>query len=150
MATDLMPSSLQAQITRRAISPRLAIRIFLNMRRVVTRYDCSVAHRRSPGAGPTFGKRTAASGARANGEQRLTIFNRLVIADKCLDHLARYVRLDFVHQLHGLDDAEHLADLHQVSWLYKRRRSRRGCLVERAHDGGIDGVQPGFAYRFHR
>jgi hypothetical protein len=27
-----IPSSLQAQMTRRAISPRLAIRIFLNMR----------------------------------------------------------------------------------------------------------------------
>src|SRR5882672_10158432 len=31
MATVRMPSSLQAQITRRAISPRFAIRIFLNI-----------------------------------------------------------------------------------------------------------------------
>src|SRR5438876_613243 len=31
MATARMPSSLQAQITRRAISPRLAISIFLNI-----------------------------------------------------------------------------------------------------------------------
>jgi hypothetical protein len=30
-ATVLTPSSLHAQMTRRAISPRLAIRIFLNM-----------------------------------------------------------------------------------------------------------------------
>src|SRR5690348_4491622 len=35
MATALIPSSLQAQITRRAISPRLAIKIFLNMIRAV-------------------------------------------------------------------------------------------------------------------
>src|SRR5258708_11169219 len=32
MATVRMPSSLHAQITRSAISPRLAIRIFLNMK----------------------------------------------------------------------------------------------------------------------
>src|SRR5271166_5530617 len=32
MATALMPSSLQAQITRSAISPRFAIKIFLNMK----------------------------------------------------------------------------------------------------------------------
>src|ERR1700688_422187 len=31
MATVRMPNSLQAQMTRRAISPRFAIRIFLNM-----------------------------------------------------------------------------------------------------------------------
>src|SRR5260370_5160650 len=31
MATERMPSSLHAQMTRRAISPRLATRIFLNM-----------------------------------------------------------------------------------------------------------------------
>src|SRR5664279_5193905 len=35
IATALMPNSLQAQITRRAISPRFAMRIFLNMKSVV-------------------------------------------------------------------------------------------------------------------
>src|ERR1700734_3902962 len=33
IATARTPSSLHAQITRRAISPRLAIKIFLNMKR---------------------------------------------------------------------------------------------------------------------
>src|SRR6516164_9315387 len=36
MATAFIPSSLQAQITRRAISPRFAMRIFLNMNYVGT------------------------------------------------------------------------------------------------------------------
>src|ERR1700756_1145364 len=43
-----MPSSLQAQITRRAISPRLATRIFLNMNRVSVMSATGVLPRSGP------------------------------------------------------------------------------------------------------
>src|SRR5881296_2298672 len=92
-ATVWMPSSRQAQMIRSAISPRLAIRIFLNM-------GC------------------AGTGSCRRGlpdlEQRLPVLHRLPVRDQSLENLAVAVRLDLVHQLHRLDDAHHLPLLHPV------------------------------------
>src|SRR5918994_6847222 len=77
-ATVLMPSSRQAQMIRSAISPRLAMRIFLNM-----------------------------SGG-LDGEQALAVLNGLAVLDVDADDLPVVFRGDLVHQLHRLDDAEHL------------------------------------------
>ena len=85
-ATVEMPSSLQAQMTRRAISPRLATRIFWNM---------AVGCRLLLPAGP-------------DAEQRLAVLHRLPVFDDRREHFAAGVRLDFVHQLHGFHDAERL------------------------------------------
>src|SRR6187455_2666005 len=76
-ATVLMPSSLQAQMTRRAISPRLAIRIFLNM-------DGATGLSR-PSVGP-------------DREQRVPVLDGLAALAVDLHHLARDLRLDLVHQ----------------------------------------------------
>src|SRR5438477_636039 len=79
-ATDAMPSSRHARITRSAISPRLAIRIFLN--------TCSTL---------------------LDLEQRLSVLDRRAVLDETLQHHAVDLRLDLVHQLHGFDDADDLA-----------------------------------------
>src|SRR5262245_52588135 len=92
-ATVLIPSSRQAQMILRAISPRLAIRIFLNI---------------SGGRDP-------------DSEQHLPVLHRLAIADGDVDHLSGDLRLDLVHQLHGLDDAQDLSLLHDVAHLDEGR-----------------------------
>src|SRR6478752_3380460 len=78
-----MPISLHARWMRRAISPRLAIRTFLNMQ----------------GAGSL------------NDEQRLPEFDGLSVLAEDLAHRASLVGLDLVHDLHRLDDADRLAFL---------------------------------------
>src|SRR4051812_16678864 len=95
-ATLSMPSSRQARITRRAISPRLATRIFLN----------------SSGMGRL----------RPNLEERLAELYRLAVVGEHGDDDALHVALDFVHQLHRFDDAEHLALAHALADLDEGRR----------------------------
>ena len=111
-----MPSSLQAQMTRRAISPRLAIRIFLNMQ-----YDLA-CDRLQRG-----GKFSPAGYFRwPDGEQLLAVFDGLAVVDQDLDDLAGDIGFDLVHQLHRFDDAEHLADFDLVAGLDEGRRTGDG------------------------
>src|SRR4029453_7180181 len=79
-ATVLMPSSRHATITRSAISPRFAIRIFLNMA-------------------------NAAASLRGKREESLAVLHRLSVLGVYRHDLARVLGLDLVHQLHRLDDA---------------------------------------------
>src|SRR5262252_5409370 len=95
-ATVRTPSSRHAQMMRSAISPRFAIRIFLNM-----------------------------SGG-LDGEQPLAVLNRLAVLDVRVDDLAVVLRRDFVHQLHRFDDAEHLVLLDALPHFDKRRGAGRG------------------------
>src|SRR5436189_1863077 len=83
-ATVLTPSSLAAQMTRSAISPRLAIRIFLNMPR---------------GAGPR-----SSSAVAPDAEEGVAVLDGLARLAMDLDHLSPHLRLDLVHELHRLDD----------------------------------------------
>src|SRR3954463_13722056 len=78
-ATVAMPSSRHARMTRSAISPRLAIRIFLN----------------------TAAPLRPASG-RPDAEERLAELHRLAVLRQDLDDPPRLVGLDLVHQLHRL------------------------------------------------
>src|SRR5574343_461123 len=107
--TVLMPSSRQARWMRRAISPRLAMRIFSNMAAIS-----------------------------ADHEEGLAVFDRFAVIDENgLDH-AFGVSLDFVEQLHGLDDAEGVALLHRCADLHEGIGARRGGTVEGADHRRLD------------
>src|SRR3990167_3988432 len=97
---------------RRAISPRLAIRIFLNIERRSLLDD----------------------------EQRLAELDRLTVLAEDLDDLAGLVRLDLVHDLHGLDDADRLAFPDFAADLDKGLAAWAGRAVEGADHGRLDGV----------
>src|SRR5574338_459844 len=88
-ATVGMPSSRHPRMMRSAISPRFAMRIFLNM------------------ASPAPG-----SALLLHFEQAVAVLDRLAVLAEDLDDGAGDVGLDLVHELHGLDDAERLAGLH--------------------------------------
>src|ERR1700682_1084962 len=100
-ATVLMPNSLQAQITRSAISPRLAMRIFLNG---------------------------------TDAKQGLPVLDRLAVRYQLARDDAGDLRLDLVHELHRLDDAEHPPGLHRLPYPHERSGIGRGAFVERADD----------------
>src|SRR6185436_9880040 len=112
-----MPSSRHAWITRRAISPRLAIRIFLNMAPV-------------PGL--------ARAARRADGKEPLAVLDGLAVLHVDLHELAVALGVDLVHQLHCFDDAEHLPLPHLLAGLDKGLRARLRGRVERADDRRLD------------
>src|SRR5262245_20102573 len=93
--TARIPISRHVRRMRRAISPRLAIRILWNM----------------PAAG---------SPARLEEEQGLAILHGLAVLDQHAGHDPGRLGLDLVHQLHRLDDAEHLAFLDGVALAHER------------------------------
>src|SRR4051812_40926020 len=90
-ATVATPSSRQARMTRRAISPRLAMRTFLN----------------TPVSDGAEGLESASG--RVDAEQWLSELHRLPVPHEDLQDLSGDLRFDLVHQLHRFDDAEHLA-----------------------------------------
>src|ERR1700733_13053713 len=98
-ATVLIPRSLQAQITRTAISPRLAIRIFWNIL------------------------------ARTNGEQGLSVLYWPSVFHELGDNGSGNFRFDFVHELHGFDNAKVLANFDLVAYFHERRIAGLGRIV---------------------
>src|SRR4051794_4387685 len=98
MATVLIPISRAALRTRTAISPRFAMRIFLNMRV------------------------SSAGLVLLDFEQALTELDRGAGLHQALHDRAGDLGLDLVHQLHGLDDAERLARLDCAADVYERLR----------------------------
>src|SRR4051794_4800101 len=117
-----MPSSLQAHTTRRAISPRLAMSIFLNMSSTSAG---AIGEPALTGAARFLSRASwvhlAEELVRTNREQRLAVFDRLTVLHKHLDDLAGDIRLDLVHKLHGLDDAEHLPLRDNVPYFHEGR-----------------------------
>src|ERR1051325_6150499 len=116
--TVRIPMSRQARMMRSAISPRLAMRILWNI---------------SPG-----------SAKRLHQEERLPELDRLAVLHHHLDDAARHLGLDLVHQLHRLDDAEHLAFLHYVTLDDERgsvglRRAVEGADHRRLHRDQVRG-----------
>jgi len=97
---------LQALMTRTAISPRLAIRIFLN---------------------------------RTDGKQSLPVLDRLPVHHQLAFDNAAGFAFDFVHQLHALDDAEHLAHLNALANPNERRRIVRSRFIN-GFGGSLSGT----------
>src|SRR5579863_880697 len=104
MATVRIPSSLHAQITRSAISPRLAIRIFLNIEIQLSAFSCQLSalsyqfflgvgdrkrlcRRNTKGAARAPQQEIQNSLLRPDHEQLLPIFNRLPVDRQLLDDL---------------------------------------------------------------
>src|SRR5699024_8706187 len=72
----------------------------------------------------------------ADDKQGLTIFDRLTIFNKhCLDH-AGAICLYFIQQLHGFDNAEHIAFLDCLPNLDKGGCARVGSPIKGAYHGG--------------
>src|SRR5215468_3931113 len=139
-ATVLMPSSRQAQMTRQAISPRLAIRTFLNIRWWgvgnrewgAGRIQLSAPH--SPFPIPH-------SRLDLDSEQWLAVFDRLAVFDEGLGDGSAGVGRNLVHQLHRLDDAERLSGLDRVAEFNEGFSRRRRGAIESADDRRGDDVQ---------
>src|SRR5258708_34232327 len=103
-------------MTRIAISPRFAIRIFLNIARTVERSHFS------------------AFSSCADSEEPLAVLDRLAVLDVDVHDFAVVLGIDLVHQLHRFDDAEHVAFFYGRSNLDERGRAGFGRTIERAAD----------------
>src|SRR5712691_6375160 len=110
-----MPSSRHALATRRAISPRFAIRTFSNTAPLLLRRRLEI-------------------------HQHLLELDPLAVLDDDLGDLARGVRLDLVHQLHRLDDRHRLAGVDRVADLHVRVGARLRGAVEGADERRLDRV----------
>src|SRR3990167_828526 len=111
-----MSSSRQARSTRTAISPRLATSAFLNTE--MTRWE---------GGRP---RPPAPDLQRLQGEEGLAVLHRVTVLHQDRGDASPDLGLDLVHQLHGLDDADHRALLHQVSLLDEGLCAGRRSPVE--------------------
>ena len=95
---------------RSATSPRLAIRIFLNNPAYLCPYR----------------------------EKPLAVLHGLAAFDVDVHDLPVVFGVDFVHQLHRFDDAEHLPLLHAGADLDEGRRPGLGRSIERADNRRLD------------
>src|ERR1019366_3234111 len=114
-ATVFTSSSRQALRTRSAISPRFAIRIFLNIAPSVGRTPAGHAF-----AHPMCRARWALR--LLDPKELLTVFHALAVLREHFGHGARAFGLDLVHQLHRFDDAERLPRADHRPHLHERRR----------------------------
>src|SRR4029077_10194779 len=119
-ATEGMPSSLQARSTRKAISPRFAIRILSN-----------IAASCSGGCGA--GRSQATLGRSFDDHQRLAKLDRLAVLDENLHHRAGARRRDLIHGFHGFDEEQRVAGLDLAADFDEGPRARLGPDV-----GGAD------------
>ena len=67
-----------------------------------------------------------------NREQRFAVLDGPAVLHQLAATIPGHFGLDLVHQLHRLDDAEHLTGGHAVADLHEWRRARRGGFVVRA------------------
>src|SRR6185295_3370954 len=106
-----MPSSLQARMIRRAISPRLAMRMRLYMRPLRL----------------------------LDLEERLVELNGFAIFHKDGGDSAADLSRDFVEDLHGLDDADRGVHIHFAADFDERFRLGVWLGIIRADHGALDG-----------
>ncbi len=77
-------------------------------------------------------------------------FDGLAVGDQALDDLAGGVGLDLVHQLHGFDDADHLALFHAIAGRDKSRGAWRRRTVIGADNRRLDQMQACIRIRLRR
>src|SRR6185312_9088556 len=83
-------------------------------------------------------------------KQRLPVLHRLTGVHIDLHNLAGEIALNLVHQLHRLDDAQHLAVRHPVSESHKRVRIRRRRCIERSHNRRLHNMRSRLRPSLHR
>lgn len=94
-ATVLMPISRQVRMIRRAISPRLAMSILLNILVwLVNAWNERLGGQASVGV---------------HQEEHLIVFYRAFVFDHHFDDGTADLRFNFVEELHGFDDADYIA-----------------------------------------
>src|SRR4051795_11863008 len=126
-----MPSSRHAWMMRRAISPRLAISIFLN---ITVHAVTDVGHE----ARRQDTWLTGVTSQRFDRDQALAILHGLPVLDVRLDELTLRLGGDLVHELHGLDDTEHLALADLLPDVHEGLRVGFGRSIERANNRRLD------------
>src|SRR6202521_4671443 len=143
-ATVAMPSSLHASMTRRAISPRLAMRIFRNISGRKWRSPAAAGlrgfvlarpkpHRLKPAPLLLFSRGP-------QRKQRFAVLHRLAVFDQNSRHFPADLRFNLVHQFHGFDYAYRLARLDKIPHANKRSRVGTRPCVECADDGRLNDV----------
>src|SRR5260370_41795689 len=103
-------------MTLSAISPRFAIKILRNM-----------------------------SGwwlCRANSEQRLSVLDGPAVLDQLRDHCAGDLCFNLVHQLHGFNNAKHLAKFNMIANFNKWWSAGPGSIVVRSNNRGFHNKVP--------
>src|SRR5262249_2244912 len=79
--------------------------------------------------------------ARPDAKQWLAVFDGLAVLHEDANDFAASVGFNLVHQLHGFDDAESLAGIHDLAELYKGLGAGAWRLIVSAHDRGFHDVQ---------
>src|SRR5258708_40043145 len=119
-ATVRIPISLQVQIIRQAISPRLAIRILRNGLVLVIEVSSKQVAVSSCRRGLEYycSLLTANFLLSFDSEKRLAILYRLPVFNVNLDNFAGGFWLNLVHHVHGFDNAHHRGGLHPTAKPY--------------------------------
>src|SRR5688572_17411815 len=136
---------------RSAISPRFAIRIFLNIR--YTRYEPrrhgdevkQIQNLRVLVSPWPVAVNEVTNSSWLDGKEALAVLHGVAVFHVRLDNLPVTFGIDLVHQLHRLDDTENLAFLDGLTYLDIRLGTRLCRPVEgsndwRLHDSKIDVV----------
>src|SRR5215217_1972666 len=123
-ATASQPSSCSARITRTAISPRFATSTLSN----------------TSGGPLERVERAAVDGLEL--EQELAVLDGAPVRHVDLAHDALNLRLDLVHELHRLEDAERLPDSDSVALLHERGRAGLRRAIERPDHRRLDPNEP--------
>src|SRR5215213_8891848 len=116
---------------RQAISPRLAIRIFLNLRGLKAIRTVATKRHKKHKISCAFCARYSLT---FNAEEGLAVLDRLPVLHINLHYFTTRLSLNLVHEFHGLDDTNNTVGFDVATDLHKRLGSWRSRTVERTHN----------------